>query len=148
MIYEWICITVIVDINDSTSIEMAPVWKRIVVNNTFETVPVVESSGGKIETTTMEKKPVDPETFPILLLGNKFDLVSNVMWFSMKKIIQAGTSWGINITMSNVIVKSWARLKPCIFCMKVTTLSTDLMEISTSLTNEGRLNLLLFLIGQ
>jgi hypothetical protein len=41
---------------------MAPVWKRIVVNNTFETVPVVESSGGKIETTTMEKKPVDPET--------------------------------------------------------------------------------------
>jgi hypothetical protein len=100
------------------------------------------------ETTTMEKKPVDPETFPILLLGNKFDLVSNVMWFSMKKIIQAGTSWGINITMSNVIVKSWARLKPCIFCMKVTTLSTDLMEISTSLTNEGRLNLLLFLIGQ
>jgi hypothetical protein len=96
----------------------------------------------------MEKKPVDPETFPILLLGNKFDLVSNVMWFSMKKIIQAGTSWGINITMSNVIVKSWARLKPCIFCMKVTTLSTDLMEISTSLTNEGRLNLLLFLIGQ
>ncbi|CAG2218192.1 LIN28 [Mytilus edulis] len=67
---------VIVDINDSESIEMAPVWKRIVVNNTFETSPVVESSeGGKIETTTMEKKPVDPETFPVLLLGNKFDLV-------------------------------------------------------------------------
>lgn len=74
-------ISVIVDINDSTSIEMAPVWKRIVVNNTFETVPVVESSeGGKIETTTMEKKPVNPETFPILLLGNKFDLVSNVIF--------------------------------------------------------------------
>lgn len=76
----------IVDINDSESIEMAPVWKRIVVNNTFETSPVVESSeGGKIETTTMEKKPVDPETFPVLLLGNKFDLViilnSNMTFF-------------------------------------------------------------------
>lgn len=81
---------VIVDINDSTSIEMAPVWKRIVVNNTFETVPVVESSeGGKIETTTMEKKPVDPETFPILLLGNKFDLVEEDGYTEKLKLMKA-----------------------------------------------------------
>lgn len=85
---------------------MAPVWKRIVVNNTFETVPVVESSeGGKIETTTMEKKPVDPETFPILLLGNKFDLVSNVMSFSIKKNTSSNFL-RYKQEMSNVIVKS------------------------------------------
>ncbi|KAJ8314585.1 hypothetical protein KUTeg_006735, partial [Tegillarca granosa] len=68
---------VVVDMTDINSIEMAPVWKQTVLSNTVITHPVNESSNsGNIQTRTMEETPVDPDTFPVLLLGNKFDVVS------------------------------------------------------------------------
>ena len=61
-----------------SSIEMAPVWRQTVLNNTFVTCPVKEAShGGQVKTMTMEEHPVDKETFPVLLMGNKFDVVSS-----------------------------------------------------------------------
>lgn len=65
---------VVVDMTEQTSIEMAPVWRQTVLNNTFITHPV-EDKAGQVHTTTMEETPVDKETFPILLLGNKFDVI-------------------------------------------------------------------------
>ena len=60
-----------------SSIEMAPVWRQTVLNNTFVTCPVKEAShGGQVKTMTMEEHPVNKETFPVLLMGNKFDVVS------------------------------------------------------------------------
>ena len=58
---------------NQASIEMAPVWRQIILNNTYTTHAVEEK--GQIQTTTMEESPVDRETFPILLMGNKFDVV-------------------------------------------------------------------------
>ncbi|KAJ8314587.1 hypothetical protein KUTeg_006737, partial [Tegillarca granosa] len=67
---------VVVDMTDINSIEMAPVWKQTVLSNTVITHPVNESSNsGNIQTRTMEETPVDPDTFPVLLLGNKFDVI-------------------------------------------------------------------------
>ncbi|XP_033740049.1 uncharacterized protein LOC117327253 isoform X2 [Pecten maximus] len=65
---------VVVDMTEQTSIEMAPVWRQTVLNNTFLTRPV-EDKAGQVHTTTMEETPVDKGTFPILLLGNKFDVI-------------------------------------------------------------------------
>ena len=61
-----------------SSIEMAPVWRQTILNNTFVTCPVKEAShGGQVKTMTMEEHPVNKETFPVLLMGNKFDVVSS-----------------------------------------------------------------------
>lgn len=67
---------VVVDLTEMNSIEMAPVWKQTILNNTFVTCPVKEAShGGQVKTMTMEEHPVDKETFPVLLVGNKFDVI-------------------------------------------------------------------------
>lgn len=72
-------VTVVVDLTEMNSIEMAPVWKQTILNNTFVTCPVKEAShGGQVKTMTMEEHPVDKETFPVLLMGNKFDVVGEL----------------------------------------------------------------------
>ncbi|XP_062615884.1 uncharacterized protein LOC134277575 [Saccostrea cucullata] len=78
------------------SIEMAPVWKQTVLNNTFVTCPVKEAThGGQVKTMTMEERPVDRETFPVLLMGNKFDVIEQrVQAERLKKYAQESQTEG------------------------------------------------------
>ncbi|KAK3096612.1 hypothetical protein FSP39_001697 [Pinctada imbricata] len=86
---------VVVDMTNPASIEMAPVWRQIVLNNTYLTHPVEDKSSGGIHTTTMEEVPVDRETFPILLMGNKFDVIEQrVQAERLKKYTQEMYSKG------------------------------------------------------
>ena len=71
-------LSVVVDLTDSDSITLGMVWKQIVLNNTFcghhtktgETAPGSRGAPGSHDA------PVNPETFPVLLLGTKYDIVS------------------------------------------------------------------------
>lgn len=57
---------------NKATIDMANVWKQTVLNKLTRTVPAENNNNIK----TTEDVPVDPINFPVLLLGNKFDIVS------------------------------------------------------------------------
>ena len=71
------CITVVVDMTNKTTLDMANVWKQTVLNKLTRTAP---ADGNNNSGKTMQDEPVDPITFPVLLLGNKFDIVSTSMF--------------------------------------------------------------------
>ncbi|KAL4232976.1 hypothetical protein ACF0H5_007663 [Mactra antiquata] len=64
---------VIVDMTDPASIDMANVWKQTVLNKLTKT----QLSEDKKE---MKETPVDPINFPVLLLGNKYDIIEEEMY--------------------------------------------------------------------
>ena len=62
--------------SDSDSIELAGIWKQDFMNKTKKMKEVVEVLPNGVKTTHFE--PVEdfkPESIPVLLLGNKYDLV-------------------------------------------------------------------------
>lgn len=65
----------VVDLTNKASIDMANVWKQTVLNKLTRTVPVDSNNNGS---EVVKEIPVDPINFPVLLLGNKFDIVSKV----------------------------------------------------------------------
>ena len=67
---------------DISSIELAGAWKQDFVNRTSKTRLVIETVSKGVETTYVEQVPCDASRIPVLLLGNKYDLVSlTVCWF-------------------------------------------------------------------
>lgn len=77
---------VIVDMNNKSTIDMAHVWKQTVVNKVTKTVEVsqeekvIDKDGNPvIDGKAFKDVPVDPVTFPVLLLGNKYDLIEEQM---------------------------------------------------------------------
>ena len=62
----------VVDLTNKATIDMANVWKQTVLNKLTKLVPAENSKNGE----PMEEVPVSPVDFPVLLLGNKFDIVS------------------------------------------------------------------------
>ncbi|KAL3882267.1 hypothetical protein ACJMK2_028629, partial [Sinanodonta woodiana] len=67
---------VVVDMTDEGSMNMSPVWKQIVLINTTQTQTTLENTNNnQVTTITVEETPVDPETFPVLLLGTKYDII-------------------------------------------------------------------------
>lgn len=60
---------------DSVSVEMAATWKQDFVNKVSRCRLAVESRDG-VDHTRIEPLPFDPQKVPVLLLGNKYDLVS------------------------------------------------------------------------
>ena len=65
---------VVVDMTDPVSIEMAATWKQHFVNKVSHSQLVVDRKDG-FERTRIEPLYCDPLRIPVLLLGNKYDLV-------------------------------------------------------------------------
>jgi hypothetical protein len=63
---------VVVDLTNKATIDMANVWKQTVLNKLTRLVPTEISNNGE----QLQEVPVSPVNFPVLLLGNKFDIVS------------------------------------------------------------------------
>lgn len=77
---------VVVDMTDKSTIDMAHVWKQSVLNKVTKTVKVtdeekmIDKDGNPIiDGKGYKDVPVSPVTFPVLLLGNKYDLVEQQM---------------------------------------------------------------------
>ena len=70
-----IVILVVVDMTNPVTTEMANVWKQTVLNKLTKTVVEKDSSNKKVDVMVTKEIPVDPIGFPVLLLGNKFDVV-------------------------------------------------------------------------
>ena len=63
--------------SDPQSIELAGIWKQDFINKATKTRQTIETLPSGIETTHVENvKDFDPRSVPVLLLGNKYDLVS------------------------------------------------------------------------
>ena len=66
---------VVVDMNDKDSIELAGSWKQDFVNKASRAKFVSHKLANGSSVTKLEELPCDPKSIPVLLLGNKFDLV-------------------------------------------------------------------------
>lgn len=62
---------VIVDLTSKASIEMANVWKQTVLNRLTRDIPSDSRNNGEFK----QEVPVSTKNFPVLLLGNKFDII-------------------------------------------------------------------------
>ena len=69
-------ILVVVDMSDEDSIELAGAWKQDFANQTTRTRLVSKEVSKGVETTYLEQIPYDGTAIPVLLIGNKYDLVS------------------------------------------------------------------------
>ncbi|XP_050392249.1 uncharacterized protein LOC126810916 [Patella vulgata] len=70
---------VVVDLSDPKFLNMALVWKQILMNNMTVTTVVDNTPGVKRHEEIYKKEPAPNKyTIPILLLGNKFDLVEKM----------------------------------------------------------------------
>ena len=73
---------VVVDVSDKESIELAGVWKKDITNHAVVSKTRIEKTkqGSKVVT---DYENADPSTIPILLLGNKMDVVRGFFfWFA------------------------------------------------------------------
>ena len=66
--------SVVVDINDPSSIDMAITWKQDFLNNV--TYTNTSPSSDPMTMQDDQGQPVDLKSIPVLLLGNKYDVVS------------------------------------------------------------------------
>ena len=65
--------------SDTDSIELAGTWKQDFINKASRTQEVTEKLPSGILTTHIKSdKTFDPHKVPVLLLGNKYDIVSTV----------------------------------------------------------------------
>ena len=63
--------------SDVQSIELAGIWKQDFINKATKTKETVETLPSGIQTTHVQNvKDFDPRSIPVLLLGNKYDIVS------------------------------------------------------------------------
>ena len=63
--------------SDANSIELAGIWKQDFLNKATKTRETIETLPSGVRTTHVENvKDFDPQSVPVLLLGNKYDLVS------------------------------------------------------------------------
>ena len=75
------CISVVVDMNDTRSIELANSWKQEFANKVTRTRKVTEILPDGTQTSHMGLLPCDSSLIPVLLLGNKYDLVRDGLIF-------------------------------------------------------------------
>ena len=68
--------SVVVDMTDDASIELASTWKQEFINKVSRVRLVTEKQPDGFNSSHYESLPCDPKEIPILLLGNKYDLVS------------------------------------------------------------------------
>lgn len=68
-------LTVVVDISDPESVDLAGTWRQDILNHAVISKKriVNTSEGPRIDT---EYEKADASQIPVLLLGNKFDIVS------------------------------------------------------------------------
>jgi protein lin-28 len=70
---------VVVDIANIESVELAPSWKQEVVNNATVTQTTHDVDEEGQPRVTVAHVPAEQGSIPILLLGNKLDVVSLVL---------------------------------------------------------------------
>lgn len=63
--------------NNTKSIELANTWKQEFANKVTKTKTIIETLPDGTHTSKMELLPCDSTLIPVLLLGNKYDLVRN-----------------------------------------------------------------------
>ena len=64
--------------SDESSIELASTWRQDFLNKASRTREVIETLPNGISTLRIEPvKSFNPRTVPMLLLGNKYDIVSS-----------------------------------------------------------------------
>ncbi|KAI0228612.1 GTP-binding protein ypt7 [Lamellibrachia satsuma] len=66
---------VVVDMNNTKSIELANTWKQEFANKVTKTKTLIETLPDGTHTSKMELLPCDSTLIPVLLLGNKYDLI-------------------------------------------------------------------------
>ncbi|ESO84183.1 hypothetical protein LOTGIDRAFT_229648 [Lottia gigantea] len=70
---------VVVDLSEKDSLEMALVWKQLLVNNMYTSTLIDSTPGVKQPSDTYKIQPsTDKYTVPILLLANKLDIVEEL----------------------------------------------------------------------
>ena len=74
----FVILIVVVDVSDKESIELAGIWKSDITNHAVISKTRIEKTdqGSKVVT---DYEKADPASIPILLLGNKMDVVSCVL---------------------------------------------------------------------
>ncbi|XP_053396543.1 uncharacterized protein LOC123552688 isoform X2 [Mercenaria mercenaria] len=82
---------VVVDLTNKATVDMANVWKQIVLNKLTKLVPTENSKNGE----PMQEVPVSPVNFPVLLLGNKFDIIEEEIYHDLAKR-QVSVSMDVN----------------------------------------------------
>ncbi|XP_060600304.1 uncharacterized protein LOC132753797 isoform X2 [Ruditapes philippinarum] len=70
---------VVVDLTNKATIDMANVWKQTVLNKLTRLVPTEISNNGE----QLQEVPVSPVNFPVLLLGNKFDIIEEEIYHDL-----------------------------------------------------------------
>lgn len=76
--------SVVVDLSDPDSIDLAGTWKQEFINKAWRVQEVVETLPSGLQTVRAEPvKHFDPKSVPVLLLGNKYDLVSKVFLYQL-----------------------------------------------------------------
>ncbi|XP_013382603.1 uncharacterized protein LOC106153276 isoform X2 [Lingula anatina] len=70
---------VVVDLTDPEQVELAPSWRQEIISNaTFTREKKTKLPGGE-EEISVELVPALPDDIPVLLLGNKYDLIEEQM---------------------------------------------------------------------
>ncbi|WAR07605.1 RB32B-like protein [Mya arenaria] len=70
---------VVVDLTNKATIDMANVWRQTVVNKLTKTVPI-DGNNNPGEPMVTEEPVEDPFNFPVLLLGNKLDIIESEIY--------------------------------------------------------------------
>lgn len=71
---------VVVDLTNKSTMDMANVWKQTVLNKLTTTVALDDGSNNNNNGEVLNEVPVDPVDFPVLLLGNKFDIIEDEIY--------------------------------------------------------------------
>ncbi|ELT95393.1 hypothetical protein CAPTEDRAFT_208667 [Capitella teleta] len=66
---------VVVDMTDPTSIELAAAWKLEFMNRVSKVQLMTRKNSGGVDVPSYEKRAMQPKEIPVLLLGNKYDLI-------------------------------------------------------------------------
>ncbi|KAH3738656.1 hypothetical protein DPMN_045295 [Dreissena polymorpha] len=74
---------VIVDLTNKATVDMANVWRQTVVNKLTRTVPSDDNNNNGNQQTMKDIPVENPFDFPVLLLGNKLDIIETEIYESL-----------------------------------------------------------------
>ncbi|XP_052807313.1 uncharacterized protein LOC128236477 isoform X2 [Mya arenaria] len=90
---------VVVDLTNKATIDMANVWRQTVVNKLTKTVPI-DGNNNPGEPMVTEEPVEDPFNFPVLLLGNKLDIIESEIY---EGIVNKQVSVSVDVDADGVL---------------------------------------------